>query len=455
MAVTIRVRRGTTQQWENSTRVLLTGELGLDTTLNKLKAGNGVDTWNNLPYLFVSPSEITELVQDAIGDALPLVGDQNVLVTYDDENNIFNFTTGPNVVLFSDLGNSLGDYVPLADVGNPDGVAPLDENSLIPDEYIPDSIARDSEIPSLDGYATETYVNTAISNLVDAAPETLDTLNELAAALGDDANYATTITNALATKLNIDTASLTYLPLLTAQSDYATKTEVGNKVDNNLPSVDYYVTNDGSGAYIVNGVSNGRIDFQKGKRYRIFVYAPGHPFWIQTVSGGYSEENVYSTGITNAGTQNGSIIVELPQNAPDNLYYACQFHPSMAGSIYVQPNPWETFASKDYVNRISYGTAYGSSSYTVDPNDIGFMKEFTGNSDITVTIPDDPTDSDFPIGSVIEYRQMGSGRIEFVATSPAILNSTDGYTKTRTQYSGVMLEKRGNNSWLLVGDIDA
>jgi hypothetical protein len=48
--------------------------------------------------------------------------------------------------------------------------------------------------------ATESYVDTAISNLVDAAPGALDTLNELAAALGDDANYATTITNALATK---------------------------------------------------------------------------------------------------------------------------------------------------------------------------------------------------------------------------------------------------------------
>jgi hypothetical protein len=50
--------------------------------------------------------------------------------------------------------------------------------------------------------ATETYVNTAISNLVDSAPTALDTLNELAAALGDDANYASTVTTALGTKAN-------------------------------------------------------------------------------------------------------------------------------------------------------------------------------------------------------------------------------------------------------------
>jgi hypothetical protein len=66
---------------------------------------------------------------------------------------------------------------------------------------------------SISGYATETYVGTAITNLIDAAPSTLNTLNELAAALGDDANYASTITTALGNKLDISTASSTYQPL--------------------------------------------------------------------------------------------------------------------------------------------------------------------------------------------------------------------------------------------------
>jgi hypothetical protein len=47
--------------------------------------------------------------------------------------------------------------------------------------------------------ATESYVGTAISNLIDSAPGTLDTLNELAAALGDDANFSTSISNTVAT----------------------------------------------------------------------------------------------------------------------------------------------------------------------------------------------------------------------------------------------------------------
>jgi hypothetical protein len=59
----------------------------------------------------------------------------------------------------------------------------------------------------LSGYATETFVGTAIDNLVDGAPGLLDTLNEIAAAINDDANYATTMTTALAGKQDELTAS--------------------------------------------------------------------------------------------------------------------------------------------------------------------------------------------------------------------------------------------------------
>lgn len=51
-------------------------------------------------------------------------------------------------------------------------------------------------------YATQAFVNAAIAALVDSSPGALDTLNELAAALGDDPNFATTLTNQIATKLD-------------------------------------------------------------------------------------------------------------------------------------------------------------------------------------------------------------------------------------------------------------
>jgi hypothetical protein len=49
--------------------------------------------------------------------------------------------------------------------------------------------------------ATTEYVSTAVANVVDSAPAALDTLNELAAALGDDANFSTTVTTSIGTKL--------------------------------------------------------------------------------------------------------------------------------------------------------------------------------------------------------------------------------------------------------------
>ena len=55
---------------------------------------------------------------------------------------------------------------------------------------------------SLSGYATETYVSNTIANLVNSAPALLDTLGEIANAIGNDASFTTTITNSLANKLN-------------------------------------------------------------------------------------------------------------------------------------------------------------------------------------------------------------------------------------------------------------
>ena len=71
--------------------------------------------------------------------------------------------------------------------------------------------------------ADKTYVNTAISNLVDGAPALLDTLNEIAAAIGDDANFLTTITTALATKAPLISPALTGIPTApTAEADTST-----------------------------------------------------------------------------------------------------------------------------------------------------------------------------------------------------------------------------------------
>ena len=59
------------------------------------------------------------------------------------------------------------------------------------------------------GASTKQYVDTQVAGIVDSAPATLDTLNELAAALGDDPNFATTVTNSIGTKLPLAGGTLT------------------------------------------------------------------------------------------------------------------------------------------------------------------------------------------------------------------------------------------------------
>jgi len=53
------------------------------------------------------------------------------------------------------------------------------------------------------------YSDTAVANLVDSSPASLNTLNELAAALGDDANFSTTVTNSIAAKLPLSGGTMT------------------------------------------------------------------------------------------------------------------------------------------------------------------------------------------------------------------------------------------------------
>ena len=59
------------------------------------------------------------------------------------------------------------------------------------------------------GYVTQADIDTSVSALVDSSPATLNTLNELAAALGDDANFSTTVTNSIATKLPLAGGTMT------------------------------------------------------------------------------------------------------------------------------------------------------------------------------------------------------------------------------------------------------
>ena len=494
----IKIRRGTTQQWAASNRVLQLGELGLDTTLNKLKAGNGSTAWSSLAFL-QADADVTELAQDAVATALANGTHSNITVTYSDNGNSISLATGADVVTTTSLSNTLTNattgYVPIGDVGSADGVASLDANGKVPDSEIPTAIARLAS-PTFTGtptlptgtiattqtagnnstaLATTAFVGTAVSNLVNAAPESLNTLKELSDALGADANYASTITTALGTKAPIASPTFTgtvTIPSGASISGYAllagptftgtvggitksmvglsnvddttdankpvstaTQTALDLKLNSNSPSVDYYIANSGTGSYTVNGVANGLITFERGKKYRIHMNATGHPFWIQTVSGAYSSGNVYSTGITNGGEDAGYILVELPQNAPDNLYYACEFHSSMQGSISVQSD--NTITTNAQV-----------SNYTIAPIDSGRLIEMSGGGTLTIT-----DSASFPVGFFVDVLQTGASQVTIAGTS-FTPNATPGL-KLRTQWSSATIIKRALDSWVVLGDLSA
>lgn len=112
-----------------------------------------------------------------------------------------------NIVVADDSHNHI--------ISNVDGLqdaldlkAPLDSPVLSGVPTAPTAAASNNTTQ----IATTSFVKTQISLLVDSSPATLDTLNELAAALGDDPNFATTVSNSIGLKAPIDSPTFTGVP---------------------------------------------------------------------------------------------------------------------------------------------------------------------------------------------------------------------------------------------------
>jgi hypothetical protein len=101
------------------------------------------------------------------------------------------------------------------------------------------------------------------------------------------------------------------------------------------PSSALTVTNSGSTAYVIDAENNPTITVVKGETYTFTINADGFPFQIQTVSGAYSASDVYDTGITNLGEDDGTITWVVDSETPSELYYVCEFFSAMTGTIIV------------------------------------------------------------------------------------------------------------------------
>ncbi|MET7029141.1 hypothetical protein [Sediminicola luteus] len=143
-------------------------------------------------------------------------------------------------------------------------------------------------------------------------------------------------------------AAVTYEELLTidayinvhlSDSDLVTIVAQGNIGANEgtTSSKNYNVTNQDATAYIFNGeglsdVNNPALTLKRGETYTFTVDTPGHPFYIKDVKG-TGTANAYSSGVTNNGTVNGTVTFTVPADAPDTLYYNCEFHALMTGVL--------------------------------------------------------------------------------------------------------------------------
>tara|TARA_R100000935_G_scaffold22688_1_gene41713 strand:+ start:1419 stop:2606 length:1188 start_codon:yes stop_codon:yes gene_type:complete len=107
--------------------------------------------------------------------------------------------------------------------------------------------------------------------------------------------------------------------------------------DENASETSFNVTNSGTSAYIFNGGSfsnanNPELTLKRGQTYKFVVNASGHPFFIKTVQGN-TNGNTYNNGVSNNGAEQGTVTFTVPTDAPNTLYYNCQFHSSMTAKI--------------------------------------------------------------------------------------------------------------------------
>jgi hypothetical protein len=133
--------------------------------------------------------------------------------------------------------------------------------------------------------ATTAFVGTAVSNLVDSSPAALNTLNELAAAIGDDANFSTTVTNSIAAKLPLTGGTMSG--------------DIGFGDNNKIKmgaSHDIQIYNDGSDSFIQNTTDNDLLIHQQGNAGIQIKPQNSYPVELyynaskkaETVSGGFT-----------------------------------------------------------------------------------------------------------------------------------------------------------------------
>tara|TARA_B100001109_G_C18825199_1_gene456606 strand:+ start:6 stop:1361 length:1356 start_codon:yes stop_codon:yes gene_type:complete len=158
---------------------------------------------------------------------------------------------------------------------------------------------------------------------------------------GNEALYESRVSN--------DNVAIGYKALNKLNDGSSTNTAVGSFALSFLgqnQSFSIAVVNAAASGYTMSGTdrsasgqpangNNPNITLNIGDTATFNISAIGHPFWIQTSSGGYNSSNVLGTddGVTNNGQENGAVTF-VPTTA-GTYYYICQYHVAMQGTITV------------------------------------------------------------------------------------------------------------------------
>jgi hypothetical protein len=186
MAARMQQRRGTAAQWTSANPILGSGEIGFETDTSKFKIGNGTSTWSNLTY-FANINQILDGAPDLLNTlneiAAAIGDDPNFINTIDTQKADITYVDQEII----DLGTVAQGYADTAE-----------SNST---SYT-DLLIGDATVNGTGGNTVTNRIASAVSALVDSSPSTLNTLNELAAALNDDPSFATTISTSIGTKVS-------------------------------------------------------------------------------------------------------------------------------------------------------------------------------------------------------------------------------------------------------------
>ena len=167
--------------------------------------------------------------------------------------------------------------------------------------------------------ANKSYVDTEVAGIVDSAPGTLDTLNELAAALGDDANFSTTVTNSIGTKMPLAGGTFTGNVTLQANLDMQDNDKIllgtGDDLEIYHDGSNSIIKDNGTGKLILD-TDGAAIEFQKQGIETIAIFNSDGA--VELYHDNSKKLETTSTGITVTGAVtstfigDGSALTNLP-----------------------------------------------------------------------------------------------------------------------------------------------